>query len=171
MKENIKIGFIGAGTMGKAIIKGLINSKFLPKENIMASEVLDTTAKQVSEELNIAVTLDNKEVVKNSDIIILCVKPFNIKKVLEEVRNKLSKEKMIVSIAAGINTESIEDTINKEIPVIRVMPNTPAVVGEGMTAICKGKYTNNEQMEYIKELFSNIGRCIEIQEKYINAVT
>jgi pyrroline-5-carboxylate reductase len=169
--NNKKIGFIGAGNMGKAIIKGLLDSKFIAKENILASEISKSAADKVSLELGIKVFTDNSELVKNSDIIILCVKPHFIQPVIEDINDYLTDKKLIISIAAGISTNFIEKITNAKIPVIRVMPNTPALVGEGMTAVCKGKYTSNEQLKYALELFSKVGRSIEVQEKFINAVT
>jgi len=171
MPENSKIGFIGAGTMGRAIIRGLINSSFIDKKNIIASEVSEQLAGKVSEELEISVITDNIEIAKNSDVIILCAKPFAVKGILQQIKDFLSADKIIVSIAAGMDTGFIESVLEKEIPVIRVMPNTPALVGEGMTAVCRGKYATKEQAEFIVKLFSQVGRCIEIDEKYINAVT
>lgn len=171
MLSTFKIGFIGAGTMGKAIIKGLINSGYVDKNNIIASEISEASANIVSEELNIRTTLDNTELVRNSDIIILCTKPFVIKDVLEEVKDDLSEDKLLVSIAAGIGTEFIENITEKNIPVIRVMPNTPALIGEGMAAICRGKFTNDEHIDLVNQIFSLVGRCIEVPEKLINAVT
>ncbi|OGI02583.1 MAG: pyrroline-5-carboxylate reductase [Candidatus Melainabacteria bacterium GWF2_32_7] len=171
MLENIKIGFIGAGVMGKAIISGLIKSKFVPENNLTASEITEEIAKKVSGELGIEVISNNKDLIKTSDVIILSTKPFIIKNVLEEIKEDLTKEKIIISIAAGISTDFIENILEKEVPVVRIMPNTPAVVGEGMSAISRGKYVTDNQIELVKRIFSNIGRCIEVQEKYMNAVT
>jgi len=171
MKENLKIGFIGAGTMGKAIIKGLINSGFITKENISASEVTHELANKAEKEIGIKVFTDNNELVKSSDIIVLSTKPYAVGEVLNDIKNNLTEDKIIISIAAGISTEFIENAINKKISVIRVMPNTPALIGEGMTAICRGKYTTKANISFANKLFSKVGRCIEVQEKLINAVT
>ena len=171
MPENIKIGFIGAGVMGKAIINGLLKSNFVTRDNIIASEITEELAKKVSDETGIKVISNNRELVKASDVIILSTKPFIIKDVLEEIRENLTGEKILVSIAAGINTSFMEEIIRKETPVIRVMPNTPAVVEEGMSAVSRGKYATDKQVELIMQIFSNVGRCIEVQEKHINAVT
>lgn len=166
-----KIGFIGAGNMGKAIIKGLLNSNFISRDNIMASEISAQAAEKVSSELNITVFTNNRELVQNTDIIVLCVKPYLVKSVIEDIKDCIIENKLIVSIAAGISTDFIEKTLEINIPVIRVMPNTPALVGEGMSAVCRGKFVSNEQMNYVLELFSKVGRSIEVQEKFINTVT
>jgi len=169
--NKVKIGFIGAGNMGKAIINGLLNSNFISRDNILASEISKQIAEKVSSELGITVFTNNKELVKNSDIIILCVKPHFIQTVIESIKDCLTENKLIISIAAGISTGFIEKIIESKIPVIRVMPNTPALVGEGMAAVCKGQYVSDEQIKFVLELFSKVGRSIEIQEKLINAVT
>lgn len=161
MLNNKKIGFIGAGTMAKAIMDGIISSGLVPKENIIASDVVPQPG----------VMTDNKELARNVDIIVLSVKPFAIKSVLKEIDEVLTSDHLIVSIAAGVSTTDIEGTIFKELPVIRVMPNTPALVGEGMSAICKGRHATDEHALLILELFKVVGRCIEVKEDLINAVT
>lgn len=171
MENTFKIGFIGAGTMGKTIINGLINSNFISGENITASEISAEVAERVSQDLNIPVITDNNKLVKKSDIIILCTKPFVIKNVLEGIKESLSEEKLVISIAAGVSTGLIESALNKKAAVIRAMTNTPSITGEGMTAICKGTYANEEQMIFAKELFSRLGRCIAVDEKHIDTVT
>jgi len=169
--NKVKIGFIGAGNMGKAIINGLVNSDFISRDNILASEVSEQIAEKISSELGITVFTDNKELVNKSDIVILCVKPHFIQSVVENIKDCLTENKLLISIAAGISTGFIEKIIDDKISVIRVMPNTPALLGEGMAAICRGQYVSGEQMKFALELFSKVGRSIEIQEKLINAVT
>ncbi|OGI00920.1 MAG: pyrroline-5-carboxylate reductase [Candidatus Melainabacteria bacterium GWF2_37_15] len=157
MLKDKKIGFIGAGTMAKAIMKGLGNSGI----TTLASDIISQPE----------VMTNNKELVRKSDIIILSVKPFAVESILKEINNELTANHLIVSIAAGVSTEKIENVIDKKLPVIRVMPNTPALVGEGMSAVCKGKFATDEHSALIMELFKAVGRCIEVKEELINAVT
>jgi pyrroline-5-carboxylate reductase len=174
MTKDKKIGFIGAGTMAKAIISGLINSGAVSVENIIASEINETLAAKAAEILGVKVITDNKEVAKNSDILFLCVKPYGIiESVMYEIKEFITEKKLIVSIAAGVSTDFIETSLENKtrIPVIRVMPNTPAVINEGMSAICKGRFATEEQADLILELFNNIGRAIKVPERLINAVT
>ncbi len=171
MIKECKLGFLGAGTMAKAIIKGIISSEIVPKHNIKASEIMPETAKNTAEETGIKVISDNKELVNSSDIIILCVKPHAIESVLAELKDIITEDKLIVSIAAGVSTSSIEGIFDKKIPVIRVMPNTPVLVREGMSAICKGKHATCKHAGFIMELFKATGGCIEAEEHLINAVT
>lgn len=157
MLKDKKIGFIGAGTMAKAIMKGLNNSGI----ETLASDIVKQPG----------VISDNRELVSKSEIIVLAVKPFAIESGLQDFKDLLTDKHLVVSIAAGVNTETIEKAIGKPVPVIRVMPNTPALVGEGMSAVCKGKHASSEDAGLIVELFNSVGKCIEVEEKLINAVT
>lgn len=170
-KNNVKVGFIGCGHMASAIIKGVLDSKFLIPSQIVASEINEEIASKKRAELSIEVVTDNKIVAGNSDVIFLATKPNYIKDVLEEIKNALSENKLIVSIAAGVNTNTIENEIGFEIPVIRVMPNAPALVLEGMSGIVSGKYAEAEHIEFVKEFLSNIGKCIVIDEDKIDILT
>lgn len=166
-----KVGFIGCGKMASAIIKGVLDSKFLTHNDIMASEVNEQLATIKRIELNIEVVTDNNIVARNSDVIFLATKPNYIKEVLSGIKDELNQNKLIVSIAAGVSTKTIEQATGIEIPVIRVMPNAPAMILEGMSGITKGKYAKDEHVELVEELLSNIGRCIVVDEDKIDIVT
>lgn len=167
---NKKIGFIGAGKMAGAIIKGLLSSDFSTSD-IIASEVSQEAAQNAHNELGIEIKLNNSEVIQQSDIVIFCVKPFVIKDVLKELKNDISETQTIMSIAAGISTNTIEEILDKKVPVIRIMPNTPALVNKGMSAVCKGKYAKKEHVNLAMKLLSSVGKCIEVTEDKIDAVT
>lgn len=166
-----KVGFIGCGHMASAIIKGVLGSTFLENSNICASEVSKEFANKKKEELGIEVFTDNKTVVKNSDVIFIATKPNYVKDVLREIKDELSEDKLVVSIAAGVSTKIIEDEIGKDIAVIRVMPNAPAMILEGMSGIVKGRFAKEEHIEFVKEFLSNIGKCIVIDEAKIDILT
>lgn len=168
------VGFIGCGHMASAIIKGVLDSKFLSLDNVMASEISEEFAAKKQAELGIQVVVDNKILAKSSDVIFLATKPNFIKDVLNEIKEELTENKLIVSIAAGVSTKSIEDIVNvsgKEIAVIRVMPNAPAMILEGMSGIVRGKWVNNEQLEFVQEFLSQIGKCLVIEEDKIDVLT
>lgn len=171
IKSIYKLGFIGCGKMASAIIKGVLDSKFLEHDNISASEVNSEIAALKKIELNIEVFTDNNIVAKNSDVIFLATKPHFIKDVLKEIKGELTKDKLIVSIAAGVSTKTIEDAIGKDIPVIRVMPNAPAMIMEGMSGIAKGKFASGKHIEFVQELLSKIGKCIVLDEDKIDVLT
>lgn len=171
MNENVKIGFIGCGHMASAIIKGILNSKFLLPQNITASEVSEDFARKKKSELGIEVYTDNGIVVKNSDVIFLATKPNVIKDVLEGIKDELGESKLIVSIAAGVSTNKIETILGTKIPVIRVMPNAPAMILEGMSGIVKGQFAKDEHVDFVQKLLSNIGKCLVIDEDKIDILT
>lgn len=170
MNKNCKIGFIGCGKMASAIIKGVISSKFLPAINIKGSEVNNEIAELAKQRLGIDVITDNKELARECDVIFVATKPNYAAAVLEEIKDELSAEKLIVSIAAGVSTSKIEKIIGKQ-RVVRVMPNTPALVLEGMSGVCKGAYADESDVDFVVEFLSNIGKAIEVTEDQIDIVT
>lgn len=170
MNKKCKIGFIGCGKMASAIIKGTILSKFLPKENIKGSEVNCEIAELASQMLGIEVITDNRALVMESDIIFIATKPNYAASVLEEIKDELTPDKLLVSICAGVSTSKIEKIIGMQ-RVVRVMPNTPALVLEGMSGVCKGAYANEEDAEFVIELLSNIGKAVEVTETQMDIVT
>lgn len=166
-----KIGFIGCGKMAGAIIKGIISSGFLPSNQIIASEVSEDFAKVQSESLGVKVVCDNNFVAQNSDVIFLATKPHFVKDVMNEIKTELNCEKLIVSIAAGVSTDTILKEAGYNVSVIRVMPNAPAVIMEGMSGIVKGKFATDEQVSFIYELLSSIGKCVIVDEGNIDVLT
>ncbi len=170
MNKKCKIGFIGCGKMAGAIIKGTISSKFVPKEDIKGSEVNCEIAESAQKRLGIEVLTDNKFLTIDSDVIFIATKPNYVGEVLEEIKDELTPEKLVVSIAAGVSTSKIENIIGRN-RVIRVMPNTPALVLEGMSGVCKGTFATDEDVQFVMEMLSNIGKCIEVSEDQIDIVT
>lgn len=169
-KTEKKVGFIGCGHMATAIIKGILDSGFIDNNNVIASEITKETALAKKNELKIETFTDNKIITKNSDVIVIATKPNSIKDVLNEIKNDITDNKLIVSIAAGVSTKTIESIIG-EIPVIRVMPNAPAMLLEGMSGIVKGQYAKEEHVKFVQDLLSNIGKCILVDEDKIDIVT
>ena len=167
-----KIGFIGSGKMAGAIIKGLIKTGFTSSENITATQAEPTGIEEKSKTLGIKIILDNKELVKNSDVIFIATKPNQVLGVLEEIKPFVTSDKLIVSIAAGVNTKKLEANLPEGTRVIRVMPNTPALVGEGMSGMVGGERANNNDVEFVKSLLTTIGKCIVVDnEEQIDIVT
>lgn len=167
----IDVGFIGCGHMASAIIKGVIKSGFLDAANVRGSEVSEEFAKKKRYDLGIEVYTNNKKLVRNSNVVVLATKPNYIKDVIKDIKEELTEGKLIISIAAGVNTKTIEEEIGKEIPVVRVMPNAPAMILEGMSGIVKGKFANESHIMFVKDFLSNIGKCIVIDEDKIDILT
>lgn len=165
-----KIGFIGGGKMATAIIKGIINSKWCEPNNIFVSDKNEQALDSLKENYQVSTTIDNLEVVKNSNIILLAVKPFVLRDVLNEIKDFVQKDTLVLSIAAGISIKTIQEILG-DVAVIRIMPNTPALVNEGMSAICKADNVTVEQVEIAKTIFENVGKVIVSDEKYIDIIT
>ena len=168
MKKSI--GFIGCGKMASAIIKGIQGVNDSNNFEILGSEVNIDVAKLASDRLGINVFSDNKELAKSSDIVFIATKPNYVSEVVEEIKDVLTSEKLVVSIAAGVSTTKIEAII-PEIRVIRVMPNTPALVKLGMFGICKGSKASDDDLNLIVKLLSVLGKCITVEESQIDIVT
>lgn len=168
-KTDKKIGFIGAGKMASAIIGGIVKSGFAPKDNIFAFDVSPAALNSAKESFGINTISSINELVKNADVIVIATKPFVISDVLKELEGK-TKDKLVVSILAGVTTKKIEASL-KNTHVVRVMPNTPAFVNEGMCALCAGLYANDDDLDFVESVLRNIGRTTRIDEKDIDIVT
>ncbi len=172
MAEYNNIGFIGSGKMAGAIIRGLIKTAFAKPENLMATQAEPEGIQEKSKELGIKIILDNKELVKWADVIFIATKPNQVMGVLEEIKPFITSEKLVVSIAAGVNTIKLESNLPEKTRVIRVMPNTPALVGEGMSGMVGGKCAKKDDIDFVKNLLSTIGKCIVVDdEAQIDIVT
>ncbi|MCQ2753502.1 MAG: pyrroline-5-carboxylate reductase [bacterium] len=172
MNKSYKIGFIGSGKMASAIIKGLIRSSFAKSENILATQAEKEGLEEKSKSLGINVILDNRELVQKSDVIIIATKPNQVLGVLEEIKSFITANKLIVSIAAGVTLNKLEANLPQNTREIRVMPNTPALVGEGMSGMVGGDKCTKDDLEYIKSLLETIGKCIVLEdEAQIDIVT
>lgn len=169
--QEYNIGFIGSGKMAGAIIKGLIKSGFAKPANLIATQAETEGVEEKSKDLGIKIILNNKPLVETSDIIFIATKPNQVEDVLKEISPLITPEKLVVSIAAGVTTGFIESNLPESTRVIRVMPNTPALVGEGMSGICGGKSAKVEDLEYIQKMLSTIGKCIIVEESQIDIVT
>lgn len=169
MKKNI--GFIGCGKMASAIISGILSSKESENYTITGSEVSEEFAKGASERLGINVLTDNKQLAKKSDIIFIATKPNCVNEVLNAIKEALTPDKLVVSIAAGVCTSKIEAVLTDN-RIIRIMPNTPAFVKLGMFGVCKGEKATDDDLNLIENLLSVIGKCITLnKESQMDIVT
>ena len=171
--NNIKetIGFIGAGNMATALISGLINSD-QSASKIIASSPEQEHLEKLSKDFGIKTTNNNLEIVDNSDIVILAVKPNIVQAVIDEIKGVATdKDILIISIAAGVKIEKIESQLGSPMRVIRAMPNTPASIMEGVTAICANSNAQSNDIENAKLLFECVGKIAHINEKDIDIFT
>ncbi len=165
------IGFIGGGNMAEALIKGIVqSSKFKVQSDIFVSEPREDRRAYLEKTYNVKITPDNTEVVKNSNIIILAVKPQNMDAVTAEISSFVSGDKVVVSIAAGITLSYLSSRL-KTSKIIRVMPNTPALVQEGMSVLSMCECIHDKEMGLIRDIFISIGKVLILPEKYMDAVT
>lgn len=164
------IGFIGGGNMGGAIIGGLIQSKLYAPEEVMVYDVYQPAADALRDKFKVISVSDIKVLIQESQTIILSVKPQVLPIVLEEVESEITKEKLVISIAAGITLDRLERMLSKEHKIVRVMPNTPALVGAGMAGVCANKNVSQEEKQAALEIFRSFGEAELIPEKLIDAV-
>lgn len=171
---NKKIGFIGCGNMAQAMISGIVKSNIVPKENIMGSNSGDKNLNITKERFGILTTHNNKDVAAFSDILILAVKPHIYPAVIDEIKASVKKDAVIVTIAAGITMDFMEKAFGYEVKVVRTMPNTPAMVGEGMSALCFNSRVSKEELSEVIEIYNSFGKAEVIEERlmdYIPAVS
>lgn len=166
-----KIGFIGTGKMGSALIKGISGAGIVPCSGIYASDVFEASLRELRDSLGVNVTQDNREVVKNSDIIVLAVKPQILKSVLSSIRDDITRDKLMISIAAGVKLEAIENELNEGTRVVRVMPNIAATVAEAASAVAQGRHASAEDAEDVLSIFRSVGSAISVPENLMDAVT
>jgi len=165
-----KLGFIGCGNMGKAMIGGIINSGQLKATDIIVSDLNEAALKAANEELGIHTTTDSVELAKNTEIIVVAVKPNIYGIILEQIKEVITPSTIIVTIAAGISIGFVENILGSDMKVIRTMPNTPALVGEGMTAMCPNKNISDDEKTLILNLLSGFGKTEIVGEYLIDAV-
>lgn len=165
------IGFIGAGNMAEAMIGGLIRGKHVAASKIAASDPRKERIEELRAQFGIDVTTVNREIVERSGLVVLSVKPQIMDKILREVGEHMKPGTLVVSIAAGVDTETIEAAVGDGVRVVRAMPNTPALVGAGATAIAAGKHASDTDLATAKALFDAVGITVELDESQLDAVT
>ena len=150
-----QVGFIGCGNMASAIIGGLINQYGMAPNEIIAADVSKAAVDNAKEQLKISVTGDNLEVVKNSEVIFLSVKPQYYEDVISKIKDSISKEQLIITIAPGKTLEWLMERLGSDKKIVRTMPNTPALVGEGITGVCKNVNVTDEDFDKASKVNSN----------------
>jgi len=166
------LGVAGAGVMGRTLIRGLLASGIVGPPRLWAGDKNTAACEAAGLELGIPVEVDYQNRVPGADLILICVKPADAAAVLTALREAgLRRDTLLISIMAGVSTERIESLLGRENPVVRAMPNTPCVVGEGMTVICRGRNAAKSHLERATQIFEAVGRCIPVDESHFNAIT
>jgi len=164
----MKIGFVGAGNMGQTILTGLINSG-ISQNNLVAITKTADSSKKIATDFKVHAS--NKiEDIKDCDVVFIGVKPQNISEVLPEIKKSLKDNALLISLAVGIKTENLEKSFENKVKVIRAMPNTPALVGKGVTGLAKGKNATDVDLEIAQKLFSSVGKVVVVDENLIDVV-
>jgi len=172
MLRNKKICFIGTGNMGEALVSGLVCSETTKTENIICTDISEAKLETIAGKYKVRTTTDNVEAINHSDIVIYAVKPQILAAVLKETAASLDMSKLIISIAAGVPLAAIESSLNKDLRLVRVMPNIAAFVKESATAIAAGKNASQEDIDLAKAIFDSVGNSVFIEENVLmDAIT
>ena len=165
------VGFIGAGNMGEALIRGLVSANVVPPEAVWATDVRAERLTELVQTYGIQAVPTNVEAVRQVDVVIMAVKPQIMTPVLREIASALTRRKLMISVAAGVGTAKIRAVLGRDVRLIRVMPNAPALVLEGATAIAKAEGLEPEDLGVAGEIFSAVGRVVILDEDQMDAVT
>lgn len=167
----MKAGFIGGGNMGSAMMRGILGSGKCTEDEIMASDALADKLTALEKELGILTTMDNKIVASFADILFLAVKPQYYQSVIEEIRDVITWDKVVVTIAPGRTLDWLENTFEKPVKLIRTMPNTPAMVGEGMMGMCPNGNVSKEDIALVRDICSSFAKTQIVEEDLMDVVT
>lgn len=166
----MNIGFIGCGNMAGAMIGGIIKNSIVSADEIMASAKTEKTMQEKGKQLGITMTASNKEVAAFADVLVLAVKPFYYEEVIDEIKNSIKDDAVIVSIAPGKKIQWLEEKFGRVVKIVRTMPNTPAMVGEGMSCVCGYNYTSEEDLDKVCRIFEGFGKAELVDEDLIDVV-
>ena len=168
---DVRVAVLGAGKMGGILLQAFLKQNLFAPDQIHATVGHAERALALSTQWGVDVTTNNLEAVRQADLILLGVKPFQVPGIMEEIRPALNKKKTIISFAASVKTRAIEDAAGLEIGVIRAMPNTPSALGAGAAGLCRGRFVSAKQMELAQRIFETVGRSVVVDEKHMDAVT
>jgi pyrroline-5-carboxylate reductase len=166
-----KLAVLGTGKLGGILLRAYLKQNLFVPKNVTATVKHTEKAATLAKELGVSVTTDNHKAVHGADIVLLGVKPQVVGDVLKEIAPELSEKTLVISVAASVPTNYIEQHAGAKVPVIRAMPNTPSTVGCGMTGICRGSSATPDHLEITRAMFDTVGRTVVVDEKNMDAVT
>jgi pyrroline-5-carboxylate reductase len=167
----VRVAVLGAGKMGGILLQAFLKQNLFAPEQIHATVGHAERALALSTQWGVDVTTNNLEAARQSDLILLGVKPMQVPGLVEEIRPALTTAKTLISFAASVKTRAIEEAAGMEIAVVRAMPNTPSALGAGAAALCRGRVVSAAQMELAERIFETVGRAVVVDEKHMDAVT
>ncbi len=171
MFAKLTVGFLGAGKMATALAKGLVQAKLVNADRIIASDPIDAARSAFAKEAGVTATASNLEAARSAQVLVLAVKPDQVAGVLKEIRGRVTGKHLLCSIAAGVTLAKLESGLGNGARVIRVMPNTPALVGASATAYALGKNATAEDGRLAQQMFSAVGVAFQLKESLLDAVT
>ena len=171
MLKGTRIAVIGGGKMGGALIQGMIAGGLVNAETVTVADTDEARLGELARDCKVLVTADNREAVRNAELILLAVKPQNMAEVLAGLTAAMFPSALVISIAAGISTAFIEERLGAGVRVVRVMPNMPALIGEGAAAIASGIHATEEDLRRTRHIFDAVGITVEVKEDLMDAVT
>ena len=166
----MKLGFIGCGNMAKAMLGGILKNGICAKEDVIATAKSEATRENARNTYGIWVTADNIEAAKSVDVLILAVKPIFYEEVIRQIRDAVDEKKIIISIAPGKTLAWLEEQFGKKVKLVRCMPNTPALVGEGMTGVCSNEEVTEAEMQDVLKILESCGKAEVLPERLIDVV-
>lgn len=167
----LRVAILGTGKMGGILLQAFLKNNLVSPDQIFATVHHPDRAQALSAQFGVEVTTDNLAAAKQADVILLGVKPIQVPGVIEQIKPALSADKLVLSFAASVTTRSIEDAAGHDLGAIRAMPNTPAMLAAGITALCGGRFVSEEQMAIAQRIFQTVGRTVVVDEKHMDAVT
>ena len=167
----LRVAVLGAGKMGGILLQAFLKNNLLALDQITATVHHAERALALSAQFGVEVTTDNRAAAAAADVILLGVKPIQVPALVEEIQPALTNDKLVISFAASVKTRCIEDVAGRDLAVIRAMPNTPAMLAAGVTALCAGRFVSEAQMAIAQKIFQTVGRTVVVDEKHMDAVT
>lgn len=167
----MRVAVLGAGKIGTILLQAMFDKELLIPKNVHGTVHHSEKLRALRKDLGITASTDNVAAVRDADIVLICVKPQTVGQVLEQVAPVVTEKQVLISVAASVPTEAMERRLPVEARIIRAMPNTPSMLGSGMTAICNGKHAQAADLELARALFETVGRTVTVDEKHMDAVT
>ena len=166
-----KLALIGAGKLGEGLLTGVLGSQFIPVSHVEVTVEHQPDADSLRERYGVKAHTNNPEAVSGADLVLICLKPQQVKGVLLEVKKHLRKDVLIISAAASVTTAFIERHLGRPVRIVRAMPNTPCLIRHGMTALARGQHATDEDIQVAQAIFGAMGRIVVVDEKHMDAIT
>jgi pyrroline-5-carboxylate reductase len=166
-----KLALIGAGKLGEGLLSGMLGSQLIPPSRVSATVAHQPRADYLAEKHGVEAHTSNPRAVSGADLVLICLKPQQVKGFLHEVRKTLRKDALVISAAASVTTGLIERELGHEARVVRAMPNTPCLIRHGMIALAKGKHATDQDLQLAREIFGSMGRTVVADERHMDAIT